>query len=379
MKAIYKNLLSIGVAIGVFCSLVVFTLGQTQLMAMELRNKILESGLYKIVNSPSPATIQYMGLPYARDVQRLLPDGVDSSVKAIAHVTVAYEDEPLPVGSVLGTDSKLAGLMEMQVLKGRFLSGEDVDQSRKVCVLKSNIDDLVKTRNATHLSINGDPYEIIGVVAGDEGSMYVWDGADILVPVTTLYKHIEKTSEHSGLIAQIPLDRGAFSKEELLDRMADQSGGMGIDISTLQLVPEQYNVFQGEEQFLRTLAAILALSLLVLVIASLNIIHIATASVMDRQREIGIRTAVGAKPRHILSEISAEILSCTVKGGIAGTAAASVFNSAANLGMGSFGLSFNLVSLAAGIFLSAAAGMITSVIPAMKAAKMDPAAALREE
>jgi len=62
-----------------------------------------------------------------------------------------------------------------------------------------------------------------------------------------------------------------------------------------------------------------------------------------------------------------------------GIAAASIVNTLTNLGLGQFSLSFNAVSIAAGILLAAMTGLITSMLPAARAAMIDPAAALREE
>jgi len=380
MKIFYKRLLSIGIAMGVFCALVVFTAGQTQWTAMELRKKALESNIYKIIYSPKPSTVTYMGLNYARQIQSLLPDEVISDLKASGHnAAISFESEPLPNDEIMGTDCNLAVLMGLQIITGRYLSSDDINGYKKVCVLKSNVYDMVKTRNATHIDINGDAYEIVGVVSGNEGNGGFRDTGDVFVPVTTLYKYIERTGERAGLIKQIVLNKDNFSKEQILNIMQEKALLKGIDISGLKLLPQQYNELEASENFLKSFSLIFLLSLLVLMIAAFNIIHIATASIMDREREIGLRTALGAKPYHITAHITVEILFCALRGGIAGVAAASILNTIANLGLGKFGLSFNAISISAGILLAAMAGLLTSLIPAAKAARLDPIAALREE
>lgn len=181
------------------------------------------------------------------------------------------------------------------------------------------------------------------------------------------------------MIYQIVLNKKSFSKEHILNYMKEKAISKGIDISTLQLIPIQYDEYADNKEFVKSFILIFILSLLVLVIAAFNIIHIATASIMDREREIGLRTALGAKTHHITSQITSEILSCALKGGIAGVAAASILNTFANLGLSKLTLSFNVITISAGILLATIAGLLTSLLPAKKAAMLDPLAALREE
>ena len=96
-------------------------------------------------------------------------------------------------------------------------------------------------------------------------------------------------------------------------------------------------------------------------------------------REIGVRTAVGATPGHITAQITKETLVCALKGGLADIAATSLTNTIVNLCFNQLALSFNTVSLLAGVFLSFMAGLLTSLIQAGKASRLDPIAALREE
>ena len=378
MKRFYKWLLSIGIAFGVFCSLIVFTAGQTQWTMIRLKKEALESDKYKIINTDNHLAIYGMDLDFAKQIQSLLPEKVVSDVMAKGFgVAVSYEGEPLMVGQVVGTGSNMAEILEFQMIKGRYLSPRDIDGYEKVCVIKSNVYDLVRTRNATHIDLNGEPYEIIGVISGDEAI----GEEDIFVPVTTLYKYIEKIDERSGLIYKIVLDRKGLSEEYIWSELGEKAGIKGMGIDRLKLLPYQYeeaSLLNGNNA-VKEFLMIFLLSLMVLAVAAFNIIHIATASIIDREREIGLRTAIGAKPGHIIRQIVCEILHCALNGGMGGIAAASIVNTLTNLGLGQFSLSFNAVSIAAGILLAAMTGLITSMLPAARAAMIDPAAALREE
>lgn len=239
MKKFYRILLIIGVAVGVFCSICVFTAGQTQWTAMRLKKMAIESNIYKIVKSPEPSSVRGMGLDEARRICGLLPGEVRSDfIAASFHYTViSYEGEPLPVRAVMGTGANFAEVAGLQIIEGRYLLPGDIDNCEKVCVLKSNIYELISARQAGHIEINGEPYKIIGIVSGDTGETVYRSTYEVIVPVTAFYSHIEKTVEQSGLISQIILDRKDYSKDKLLDIMQENAKAEGLDISDYKLMP----------------------------------------------------------------------------------------------------------------------------------------------
>ncbi|MDF2540991.1 MAG: hypothetical protein K0S47_709 [Herbinix sp.] len=380
MKKFYKILLSIGVAVGVFCSLLVFTIGQNQWTAIKVRDKALESDILKIVRSSEPYTINYLSLIDVGELEGYLPSNCIVDVKAPAHGTViTYEGEPLPIEGVIGTGQNLSEIMGFQFIKGRFFSKKEIEEGQKVCVIGSKVYDLIRTRKASHIQMNGESYEIIGVVEEIETAERFHQKEDVYIPITTLYQSIEKTSNESQLIHQMILNRGDYTKEQVAEIMQQKALELGMDISSLKVMPYDADEFNDSNQFMKEFTLVFLLSLMVLLIASFNIIHIASASIMDREREIGLRTALGAKKKHIIAQIAKEIFICSIRGGIAGVAAVSVVNTITNITFNRYLLSFNGITIGAGILLAFVAGSITSILPAGKAAKLDPISALREE
>lgn len=379
MKTFYKRLLSLGIALGVFCSLFVFTAGQRQWSAMRLSNKLLDSDTYKIVKSYRPRSISSMGLDEAGKIRDMLPEGCLSDLTVPCYqAEISYAGEPL-LGSVTGAGCNLGKLLDLKIPEGRFLSEADTEGYRKVCVIKSSFYDLIKADNPDYLNINGEAYEIVGIIDGDISTGRMQTDGDVIIPFTSAFRYILKSNELSCWIYQIVFDRGGYTKAQLLEAMEEKAVTNGYDMSALKLMPYKYNEFQNDQEFIRSFLVLLLISFLVLLIAACNIIHIAAASVLDREREIGLKTALGAPSRHIIRQIAAEILICSFQGGLAGIAAASLLNTIINLHAGRLLLSFNIATIAAGILLAAAAGLITAIIPARKAAGLDPCAALREE
>jgi putative ABC transport system permease protein len=122
-------------------------------------------------------------------------------------------------------------------------------------------------------------------------------------------------------------------------------------------------------------------ALLALVIGGLSVINTMLMAVSERVREIGLKKAIGAKTHHILREFMAESVVIGLIGGLVGyglgVALTMVFNAMLGAGNELFLVTPSLTGLAIGfaVFLGAAAG----VIPAWRASRMDPVAALRAQ
>lgn len=89
--------------------------------------------------------------------------------------------------------------------------------------------------------------------------------------------------------------------------------------------------------------------------------------------------ALGATPKKIIWEVSEEILFCSLQGGYLGIVIAGFTNTMINRYVGKYWAAFNITTALLGIVLASVVGWITSLIPARKAAKIDPVSALRQE
>jgi putative ABC transport system permease protein len=150
---------------------------------------------------------------------------------------------------------------------------------------------------------------------------------------------------------------------------------MDDDFSIRNLAEMASAVEAGTSAITSLLASIAAVSLIV---GGIGIMNIMLVSVTERTREIGLRMAVGAKPRHILLQFLFESLALSTAGGIVGIAAGVV--TASKLGE-AFGWTITIrpetVVLAVGF--SGLVGVVFGIFPARKASKLQPIAALRYE
>ncbi len=115
-----------------------------------------------------------------------------------------------------------------------------------------------------------------------------------------------------------------------------------------------------------------------LVVGGIGIMNIMLVSVTERTREIGVRMAVGAKPRHILAQFLTEALSLSVMGGVTGAALGlfSAWRLAAQFGWPML-VRPGIIALALGF--SGLVGVIFGLYPAQRASRLDPIEALRYE
>jgi putative ABC transport system permease protein len=135
----------------------------------------------------------------------------------------------------------------------------------------------------------------------------------------------------------------------------------------------------AEAEGARTMATLLAaLAAVSLLIAGIGIMNIMLVSVTERTREIGLRMAVGARPRQILVHFLAEALGLSLIGGIGGTALG-VLGSGWIARLLGWPLYLRLDGIVVSVAMAAAVGLVFGVYPAMRAAALDPIEALRFE
>jgi putative ABC transport system permease protein len=124
--------------------------------------------------------------------------------------------------------------------------------------------------------------------------------------------------------------------------------------------------------------ALVVISSIALMVGGIGVMAIMTISVTERTREIGVRKALGARRREILWQFLLEAVFLTSLGGILGIILGSMIGLVVNFFAG-FPVSLPWWSFALGLSFSGAVGIFFGIVPAMKAAKMDPIEALRYE
>ncbi len=292
-----------------------------------------------------------------------------------------------------GATPEYEDVYDWQVAEGEFISRRHMNSRSQVAVLGPTIaEDIFEEEDplGQRVKINGIPFTVIGVFESKGAMMFMDMDNLIIVPLTTATTRLtaERTTrgEHivTSITAQIAsTDQMDQATEEITDLLrrrhrldADDDNDFTV-MSQSELVGVLGTVMGI---FTAVLGSIAGISLLV---AGVGIMNIMFVSVRERTREIGIRKAVGAKRRDILTQflIEAAMLSLTAGGigillGWLASWGASKLFAVLNLGF-STTFSIDAVFLAFGV--SAAIGLIFGVWPAVRAAQLNPIDALRYE
>ena len=127
-----------------------------------------------------------------------------------------------------------------------------------------------------------------------------------------------------------------------------------------------------------TLLALIAISSIALMVGGIGVMAIMTISVTERTREIGLRKALGARRQEVLFQFLAESVVLTSVGGVLGITLGSAIGVIISLAT-DFPVSLPWWSFALGLGFSAGVGIFFGMVPAIRAARLDPIEALRHE
>ena len=287
--------------------------------------------------------------------------------------------------SVQGTTPEYFAIRSWPVDRGAQLTTSDVESGAKVAVLGQTVVDKLFGSSADPIGqmvrIKNIPFQVIGVLAKKGQSAFGQDYDDsVYVPVSTFGAKIQGGLHNyiNGIVfvgANSAADT-TRAETQITNLLRDRHHISGVDDDFfIRNLTELANSQQeGTKTMTTLLDAIAAISLLV---GGIGIMNIMLVSVTERTREIGLRMAVGAKPRNILLQFLVEAMSLSTMGGLLGVA----------LGVGgaSWATTFgwqtqirpDIVGIA--VVFSAAVGIGFGLYPAYKASRLDPIDALRYE
>jgi putative ABC transport system permease protein len=333
---------------------------------------------------------------------RLTLDDVDlltSNIPQITHITpdcgkqatVQYDTRSYTM-SVNGEYPNAVVIRALSMAQGRFYNPEDEIQRARVAVIGSETKEkLFSGRNpiGEHIRIDGISYEVIGVLApkmqaGDDNINRV-----VYVPFTAV-SDFKDTHYLDSIFFNYETNDYERIEQSVRYIMAQQHKFIPADRRALQVFNLMVQVHQFEIITIGLKILLAFIGTLTLGIGGVGLMNIMLVSVTQRTREIGVEKALGARRRHIFFQFLAEALTITFMGGLLGIILAyAVSLTAGRLTLysamakhaegGDVRLIINPVTLIVSVLILTVVGLVSGMVPAIRASRLDPIEALRYE
>lgn len=379
----------IGIAVGSAAVIALVAVGRGS--EARVQAAVAELGADLIVVTPGPSErVTLAGTVPAPPVS-------DGDVAAIrgdlrgVRVAVGIASQPIlatGIGTTLtvnaiGTTSAYFEARRWPVVSGRLFTSYDEEIGKAVCVIGNGARTRLLGRRGgvgATIRLKTLTCEVIGVLAAREGSAgLARSGEDdlvVAVPATTFQRRLQGKPDLGAVVVQAAAGVDVGRLRDRIERlMLERRGTIGgrPDV-TVQTMAEAARLDRGTT---RTMAVLIAASTLIsLVMGGVGIMNTMLSSLAERQREIGLRLAVGATPADVRLQMLAEAALLALIGGLVGLAL--------GLAGGAFacawlGLPFHAdpMIVVAAVATTTATGLVFGYGPAARAASIDPIVALR--
>jgi putative ABC transport system permease protein len=298
---------------------------------------------------------------------------------------ITYEGKNYRWGNTQGVSSNYGDIANVNLKEGRFISDFDDRERRDVLVIGVNAAEaLFPGREGnivgTEVRMGGTRFTIVGVLDKRKNGFFGENEEDnaVFMPFQTAVKLAPARGylllvikARSGMLQQA-LDQS----EDILRRRRMVGFGKpdDFDIKTADKFVQQFDSIFG----MIGVAAI-AISSLGLLVGGIGVMNIMLVSVTERTKEIGIRKAIGARRRDIVSQFLFEAMTLTFLGGVLGVLLSMGISQIIVWLIPSLPATIPSWAVVSGLSVSVSVGLIFGVWPARKASRLDPIDCLRYE
>ncbi len=314
----------------------------------------------------------------AKAIKEHCPDIIYVSPAFNVNKDVKYKNVRMELVSISGVNENYQDIMAHFVEKGRNFTENEVDRKRFVCVIgKTVAKNLFKEEDplGKRIDVSGYKFKILGILE-EKGNLMGQDMDNFVnIPYTTAEK-IMGRRRHMMIVVS------AKDKELAMDEMrgvlrvrrkvADDADD-DFDFGTQDMLLAFYKKFTSA-----AFLVMIGIASLALVTGGVGIMNIMYVTVTERTREIGIRMAIGAKKRDILWQFLIETVTISIIGGaigiLAGIGLGKLISTVSHLPY-----AVSIWSIMIAFMVSAGVGIIFGILPAKKAANLNPVEALRYE
>ena len=320
-------------------------------------------------------------LEEADAIRKFSPLIVSVAAQAGRNSTVSYRREEINNANIQGVTSSYSDFSTFSVERGRMMSPVEVERGQHVTILGysladrlfGDIDPLEKT-----VKIAGIGFRVVGV-SEQKGSFFGNSQDNFAVVPLDAYQRLFGARQSLSLMVK------PVSTDRMPDAMDDATVALRVSRHLKPSAPNNFGVLTSDtildlyrqvtSGIFAVLVGIVALSL---VVGGIVIMNIMLMVVSERTREIGLRKALGAKRKDIMSQVLTESITLSTLGGVIGILLGSL---AATLiaALTPLPARLEMWSVVLGVGITAAVGLFFGAYPASRAASLDPIEALRRE
>ncbi|HMF86535.1 MAG TPA: ABC transporter permease [Gemmatimonadaceae bacterium] len=315
---------------------------------------------------------------------RQLPEISYAAIWAQTNARLSYGTERTQFTLVMGADDRYQEIQGGELLDGRWFTQAEMTAGASVAVIDENAARKLFGRATVldkEIRIGGRPARVVGLYA-QPGNIFSPPGQEIgaIVPYNMLDHQftIDKTNALYIPVKPKKSVATADAQEAVTVALREMRGLRPADKNNFDMITQ--------DQILDTFNKITGVFFLVMIVLSsvgllvggIGVMAIMMVSVTSRTREIGIRKALGATKREILFQFLVEAAVLTGFGGVLGILIGLTFGRLATLAM-NIDAAVPLGLTAIAVIVSVSIGLIFGILPAQRAAKLDPIDALRYE
>ena len=274
---------------------------------------------------------------------------------------------------IMGSTRSYFDIRAYTFSRGEMWTETDEELKAKVCVIGDAVrENLFGTSEplGAFIRVGKYPYRVIGVLAKKGQSPFGEDQDDrIVMPIGSFRARVMPSAPGhvQMLMASATDERVVDRASSQIDEILRQRHRIGQDDEPDFVVRTQAEFRRSQEAIFDALTALLsAIAAVSLLVGGIGVMNIMLVSVTERTREIGIRMAIGAAERDILSQFLIEAVTLSLLGGLGGIV----------IGLGVVALLARSLGWAMDVPIGA---VVVGFLPARRAARMDPIGALRHE